>query len=67
MVLASITELQSSETFKLVKFWDDKQASKDKKNMQSQILKIVFEGIEGLSSGTMVEKPGQSLDGPNIQ
>ena len=50
MVQATTTELQSSENFKLQKFWEEKTAIKDKKSMQQFILKIDIEqeaaGIE---------------------
>lgn len=45
MILATPTDLQSSENFKLQKFWEDKEATKDKANLQQIILKI------NLSSG----------------
>jgi hypothetical protein len=42
MIQASPTELQQSENFKLASFWEEKAATKDKSNMQQNILKINF-------------------------
>ena len=40
MILATPTDLQVSENFRLQKLWEDKNASRDKSNQQQIILKI---------------------------
>ena len=44
MIIASQTELQSSENFKLTQFWEEKEKSGDKSQMQQIVLKIAIEG-----------------------
>lgn len=47
MVLATPTDLQVSENFRLQKLWEDKNASRDKSNQQQIILKIDIIEAEG--------------------
>jgi hypothetical protein len=57
MVQGTPCDLQSSENFKLTKFWEQKAESKDKTNLQQVILKINMESIEGADNrSTMVMK-----------
>ena len=70
MILATPTDLQVSENFRLQKLWEDKAASRDKSNQQQIILKIdIIEGqnaqkqagVEDDRRGTVVNKSDANI------